>query len=268
MGFKIPEKYHAVDMHNHVWFDENKHLDVSGTKRLLDAADRLGIEKIGISLPLLTERVTPEEFRYANDTVLEAMSMSSRFIGFAFVDPYFADEARQEIIRCINAGMAGVKLYHQFTMDDDAQKPVCDTAAELGVPVLMHAGLGRDPETCSQQPRLSNAQHFLNALEKFPDTVFIQGHIGGGGDWEWNLQVLRNISSDRYFIDLSGSVCDAEIVRRTVEAVGINRVLWATDMSMEESVAKLDAAQLSEEELHLVLHGNFERIQAMRKVTK
>jgi predicted TIM-barrel fold metal-dependent hydrolase len=82
------------------------------------------------------------------------------------------------------------------------------------------------------------------------------------------LQVLRNISSDRYFIDLSGSVCDAEIVRRTVEAVGINRVLWATDMSMEESVAKLDAAQLSEEELHLVLHGNFERIQAMRKVTK
>ena len=268
MWFKIPEKYHAIDMHNHVWYDKEGKLDIPGVHRLLTSAERLGIEKVCVSLPLLTDRVTPEEFRRANDTVFEALEISDRLMGFVFVDPFYQDEARSEIIRCVERGMAGVKLYHQFTIDDDAQKTVCDTAAELGVPVLMHAGLGRDPETCSQQPRLSNAQHFLNALEKFPDTTFIQGHIGGGGDWEWNLQVLRGIDSDRYFIDLSGSVTDAEIVRRTIDAVGVERVLWATDMSMEEGVAKLDAAQLSEDELHLILHKNFERILAKREAAK
>ncbi len=193
--------------------------------------------------------------------------MSERFVGFCFVDPHFPDEAAAEIERCVvRHGMAGIKLYHQFFICDDAQKPIMDKAAELGVPVLMHAGKCTDPATIAAQPRLSHAGHFLEALKKFPATMLIQAHIGGGGDWEWNLRMLEGIDSDHYFIDISGSVIDAGIVRRTIETVGVDRVLFATDMSLEEGVGKLLAARPSHEELMKICSGNWNRIAGRRRV--
>ena len=65
--------------------------------------------------------------------------------------------------------------------------------------------------------------------------------------------------------DLSGSVCDAEIARRTIAAVGVESVLFATDMSFSESVAKTLHAKLSRSEAQLILHDNFQRIEERRK---
>lgn len=266
MWKKIPSRFHAVDMHNHLWAGPQPGLaDPAAVKRLLHAADLLGIERIGISNPITNESITPNEIKLANDVTLDAIKHSRRLFGFAFVDPRDPANAVAEIDRCAKLGIAGVKLYHQLLVCDQAQRPVMEAAARWGIPVLMHAGFVTDPETISRQPRLSHAGHFLRALEMFPDTTLIQAHIGGGGDWEWNLRMLDGIKSDRFFIDLGGSVCDADIVRRTIDAVGASRVLFATDMSMEEGVAKLDAAKLGDLELEAILSGNWRRIEARRK---
>ena len=163
------------------------------------------------------------------------------------------------------AAMSCIKMYHQQFLDDDVQAPVMELAAELGVPVLMHAGKCTDPATMAAQPYLSNASQFLSAVKKFPNTTFIQGHIGGGGDWEWNLRTLEEMDSDNYFIDISGSVIDAGIVRRTVNAVGIDHVLFATDCSMEEGVGKVQAADLTDDEYMKLFSGNMKRIFARRR---
>ncbi|MBR4957291.1 MAG: hypothetical protein IKZ31_05990, partial [Lentisphaeria bacterium] len=76
---------------------------------------------------------------------------------------------------------------------------------------------------------------------------------------------LSGLRNPRYFIDISGSVCDAEIVRRTIDAVGIDSVLFATDMSFAEGVTKAMNSGLSEEELQKVLHDNWMKIEAMQK---
>ena len=99
----------------------------------------------------------------------------------------------------------------------------------------------------------------------FPDTTLIQAHIGGGGDWEWNLRMLDGLRNPRYFIDLGGSVCDVNIVRRTVEAVGIDSVLFATDMSIAEGVVKILHAGLTVRELGKILHHNWTRLEKMKK---
>jgi hypothetical protein len=264
---KIPDEFCCIDMHNHISQGPDGKLNRSMAQELLDGATRLGIQRIGVSRPSTEETVEPSKFRRMNDRVVEAMEMSERFVGFCFVDPHFPDEAAAEIERCVvRHGMAGIKLYHQFFICDDAQKPIMDKAAELGVPVLMHAGKCTDPATIAAQPRLSHAGHFLEALKKFPATMLIQAHIGGGGDWEWNLRMLEGIDSDHYFIDISGSVIDAGIVRRTIETVGVDRVLFATDMSLEEGVGKLLAARPSHEELMKICSGNWNRIAGRRRV--
>ena len=271
---RIPEKYQAIDMHNHVWLSGaplEKSCGAEGVNwdycaGVIANADRYGIAKVGVSCPIVVPDVTPEKVRYVNDAILAAVERyPDRLFGFCVVDAAFGDEAVAEIERCAAAGMKGVKLYHQHTLDDEVQRPVMECAARLGLPVLMHSGKVRDMQNFERQKNISNAEHFMNALEKFPETTFIHAHIGGGGDWEWTLRVLSGLRNPRYFIDISGSVCDAEIVRRTIDAVGIDSVLFATDMSFAEGVTKAMNSGLSEEELQKILHDNWMKIEAMRK---
>ena len=255
--WRIHEKYHAIDIHTHVNLllgKEYHTLRRNEAMAMLAEGDLLGVETFGISIPYMEPSVAPEDFRRANDLVLEAMKLSPRFVGFCFVDPGSMAEACDEIRRCVrDCGMAGVKLYHQFRIDDPALDPMLKLCESLECPVLMHAVKGPKPAT------LSNAAHFVTAARRFPGVTFIQAHIGGGGDWEWNLRVLED-STPNHYIDTGGSVIDPGMIRRTVEVMGNRRVLFATDMFMAEGVGKILAAGLDEETLANVFHNNAARI--------
>ena len=258
----FPEHIHAIDIHNHVWPGPDGRLDRVRAQALLDGAGILNIESICVSTPLMSDAPSPDEVRRTNDFVFEAMAMDKRFLGFCFVNPGHADDAVTEIRRCVvDGGMRGVKLYHQYLVCDPAQRPVMECAAGLGIPVLMHAGKFISMAHQLTQPRLSHAGHFIRAVKMFPGTKLIQGHIGGGGDWEWNLRQLE--CRPGTYIDISGSVVDAGIVRRTVDALGADHVLFATDGFLEEGVGKLLDAGLSEDELELICRRNAEKLLQM-----
>lgn len=261
----LTKEYRTIDIHNHVW-ELDGSLDRVRAQSLLESAEFLGIETVCVSLPLMTESPKPHEFVRANDLVLDALEMSTRFLGFCYLNPGYAEESVAEMKRCIEEGpMVGAKLYHQYRICDPAIRPVMEYAAELNVPVLMHAGKVMDAASLSRQPRLSHAGHFLEAISMYPDTTLIQAHIGGGGDWQWNLRMLESLPPDaNYLIDTSGSVIDAEIVLRTVETVGIDRVLFATDGSMEEGVGKVLDSGLDAAALQAVFGGNARRVLGER----
>ena len=58
-------KYRKIDAHEHVDLYEG------GPEVQIDFADRLGIEKLIISKPVVTQTATPDDFREANDHVLK-----------------------------------------------------------------------------------------------------------------------------------------------------------------------------------------------------
>ncbi|MFA6714076.1 MAG: amidohydrolase family protein [Victivallaceae bacterium] len=262
---KVTGHYQIIDAHNHVWSKDGK-LNIEDMENLLEAAERVGINRLCVSTPLNTPCPKPDEFRKCNDIVFEAMKKTDKFIGFCFVNPGYVRETLDEIQRCVvDGGMAGVKLYHHYFICDPALTPLLEKAAELKIPVLMHAGKVMDTATRLAQPRLSNAEHFIKAAKMFPETIFIQGHIGGGGDWEWNLRMLEDSPANIY-LDTSGSVIDGGIVRKTVAALGEDRVLFATDMAFEEGVGKILDAGLSETQMRKIFHDNISGILNRRKV--
>lgn len=260
------KKFLPVDFHSHVHGKKGK-LDRENAKSVKEAMETIGIDKACVSYPLNSDSPTPDEFRACNDVVFEAMKFSRHFLGFCFVNPGYARESLAEMERCIvRGGMIGVKLYHQYFICDPALQPFMEYAAKLGVPVLMHAGKVTDAATLHRQPRLSNSGHFLKAAKMFPQTILVQGHIGGGGDWEWNLRALEALAgSAKFYIDTSGSVIDAGIVQRTVATLGEDRVLFATDLSFEEGVGKVLDAGLSEKQLQKIFSRNFNRILSERR---
>lgn len=263
---RIDAHFHVHDADPAAGFSRSTgKLDRRRAEQSLQHAEKLGIGFLCTSFPLTSESPTPEEVRSANDLIFEAMKLSERYLGFCFLNPGYACESLEEIKRCIvDGGMVGIKLYHQYRICDPALTPVMGRAADLQVPVLMHAGRGMDTETRTQQPRLSDSAHMVRAAAMFPDTILIQAHIGGGGDWEWCLRHLESRPPNLY-IDSSGSVVDSGIVDKTVAAVGLDHVLFATDMSMEEGVGKVLDADLTDEQRDRIFAGNLKDILARRR---
>ncbi len=230
-------------------------------------ARRLGIDKVCCSHPLTTQLTDPEQIRRANDDIMAAMrAYPDVIMGQCFIDPGHIRFAQDEITRCIvDGGMIGLKFYHQYRMDDAVFHPVLERCAELGVPMLMHAGHSTTPEASAKQPRSSGADHFIAPAKLFPEAIFIVGHIGGGGDWEWQIKAMRQAPKNVY-MDTSGSVIDAGMIEKAVRDLGAERLLFATDMSTERGVGKILDADITQRQKDMIWGENFQRILNMRKV--
>ncbi|MGI6082868.1 MAG: amidohydrolase family protein [Limnochordia bacterium] len=230
--------------------------------RLVEAGEMLGIMEYWCSRPMTARYGSLEEVRAGNDAVLAAMRRyPQRIRGLCFVVPGYFREACAEIERCLDAGMIGVKLYHQYKINDPAVWPVIELCTERQIPILMHAGCLTDPQVKAEQPRLSHGGDFAEVSQRYPDTLFIMAHIGGGGDWEWTLRALRD-SSPNVYVDVSGSNLDDGQVEFAVAELGAERILFGTDGTMAGCVGKVVGASLTEEQRDLIFRGNAERLLA------
>ncbi len=246
-----------IDCHMHVrgrhraWsWDDND--------RIIDAADRLGIDQLCASIPVTRGMPTMDAVRECNDDVLAAMRRyPERILGYCYVCPGYRGSL-DEIDRCLGQGMIGIKLYNQYKIWDPAVHAVLEKAIEARVPVLMHAGSLTTAEGWAAQPNLSHAGDFVRAARRYPEAMLIEAHLGGGGDWEWALKQLRDAPS--VYLDTSGTVIDDGMVERAARELGIDRLLFGTDMTMEAGVGKILAASLSDADREQVFWRNMRRI--------
>ncbi|NPV07333.1 MAG: amidohydrolase family protein [Anaerolineae bacterium] len=252
-----------IDVHSHVRVKDGR-LDVDHCRRLIEAADRLGIEQMWCSRPIGQGMPEPEAIREGNDAVLEAMHLyPDRIQGQCFVVPGWYRESLQEIDRCLDQGMIGIKLYNQYFINDPAVFPVIEKAIEEGIPVLDHAGHLMDTATRRQQPKISDGVHFADLARRYPEAILIMGHIGGGGDYEWSLQALADAPT--VYADTSGSVIDEGMIEYAVRLLGAHRLLFACDGSEEAGVGKVLGAEITEEQREAIFSGNALAILSQRR---
>jgi uncharacterized protein len=254
------------------------HMHVEGAGRrwgwgdnsaIIDAADRLGIDQLVCSIPITGGRWgTPEEVRACNDGVFAAMrAYPGRILGYCYLNPGYGRASLDEIERCVvDGGMVGVKLYNQYKIHDPVVFPIIERSIELGVPILVHAGRLVDAADIARQPLCSHAADFVDVGRRYPEAMIIEGHIAGGGDWEWSLKVLREAPPNIY-LDTSGSVMDAGMIERCVRDFGDERLLFATDMTMEGGVGKILDAVLTEAQREKIFWRNFQAVLERRRVS-
>src|SRR5207244_10307185 len=77
-----------------------------------------------------------------------------------------------------------------------------------------------------------------------PKVRFILGHIGGGGAWQHSLAALR--AAPNVFVDLSGSGVDGGLLESCLAAVGVERLLWGSDITMDTGWARLEGARVGQ----------------------
>lgn len=256
-----------IDAHNHVFTPVHRpNANWSEVENLIEAADVLGIERLCCSRPITGGALVEiETVREANESVLAAMKRyPKRIAGYCFVQPGNGAKALDEIDRCLDAGMIGVKLYNQFKYTDPMVFPIAEKCIERRALFLGHSAYLTDPRALAAQPRTSNSLDFCELSRRYPELRLILGHVNGGGDWEWAIKGLRECRN--VFLDTSGSVQEDQTIERCVRELGHERVLFATDGTMEGCVGKVLAADLTAAQREDIFWRNFQRLLDGRPV--
>ena len=202
---------------------------------------------------------SPVDVEYGNDFLLNLQRAYPNSIrGYCVVNPNFRSHAQAELQRCLDAGMIGIKLAASRRANDPLLDPICEVAAHRRVPVLHHIWQHRRRDYPGQEA--SDALELAELALRHPEVSFILAHIAGGGDWTYSLPALRQISN--VLVDLSGSGVDSGMLEACVEAVGVERLLWGCDLTIDTGWAKLRYLErmLAPPELEMVRWRNAARI--------
>lgn len=190
-----------------------------------------------------------------NDRVLDAAgSHPDRFTGFAFVNPE-SSHAIDEIRRCLDAGMQGIKLA-LLQYPTDLQGPhmaaICEIAEERRVPIFVHQGLSRA------------ASEMESLVERFPNVVFIIAHAG-----VQYFEAVCRLAATRanVYVDTSSYFVTSRKLERLCLSVGARKLVFGTDVPVmsgtaAEGMAKIARLAISPGDRELVMGANLAALLA------
>lgn len=179
---------------------------------------------------------SPEDVSRGNAAMLDLCKEHKGLVfGYCTVNPNYTEHAIKEIMARLGEGMIGVKLAASRRANDPLLDPIAELAGERKVPILHHIWQHRRHDWPNQEA--SDALELAQLAQRHPSTNFILAHIGGGGDWEHSLRVLRE--TPNIFVDLSGSGVDAGMLEGVIDAVGSSRMLFGCDITLETGWGKL-----------------------------
>lgn len=211
--------------------------------------------RIGVTHYLVCSTATTEaQVVSINNFIIEECKKHPEFIGFGTLHPDF-DDIENEIQRCIDAGLKGIKLhpdFQKFYIDEDKAFKIYEKL-EGRLPVLIHMGDSR--YDYSRPIRLENA------VKSFPDLKVFAAHLGGYERWEEAMTCL-------YYPNIRFDTCSSlefispEFARDLIHGFGSDKVFFGTDFPMwnhEEELARFMRLGLSDDENRKILSENFKK---------
>lgn len=158
--------------------------------------------------------------RQDNEDVAAVCAKSGgRMIPFCTINTWFAQEAADELRRCLQTlNIRGIK-FHPWLQgqppNSQAMDEICDMAAAASIPILFHDGT----------PPFSLPSQIALLAKRHPGTRIILGHCGLLEHWR------EAIAAMRYAPNLWGCVCSPhlEAMRQIIRQCDRDRLLWGSD---------------------------------------
>lgn len=253
------KKYRKLDSHVHA------HLFDGGPEGNIAFADRLGIDKMYISRPVYDGEGTPKDFRAYNDLMYDCMKQyPDRLIGQFTVNVIHQKESLEEIKRCIDLGMVGLKVYTQVKINDPLFYPIIEKMTDLKMIIHMHAncqlGVGgyRKKYDTGIRPQTSIPEDFVDIAQRYPETMFQYAHIGMGSDWEYACKMFAPYPN--IYVDSSGSNNAENMIDFAVSQLGEDRIFFGSDNCYYQSVGKILASRLNETQKRKIFFDNYNNV--------
>ena len=277
-----------IDIHTHTFPEKiaartlEKLQSMSHTLAFTDGtADglRASMEAAGVDRSLVLPVATnTHQVVHVNDASarINERGRETGIYSFACMHPDF-EGWKEELSRVVSLGMKGVKLhpvYQDVDFDDLRYLRILDRCGELGLTVLVHAGLDVGiPNKVNCSPIM-----ILNTVRQVGPVQLILAHMGGWRNWDEVEELLPGADvyldtsfslgritplGDGYYGPSDLEMLGPEQFVRMVRSFGADRILFGTDSPWDgqaEALANLRALPLTKEELEAILGGNAQRL--------
>ena len=241
-----------IDAHAHV--DEVTSLGwIDPPEKIVALMDEAGIDQAVVMTYTDLPGHNPDALEYLARQVAR---FPERLIGFARLNPAYPDEAERLLERALTVHrMKGLKLHPVSTLAHPGAEPtvrLIRQAARYQAPVLFH---------CGDEPLTTPLQIAL-AGEQVPEAQIILGHMGGYFHPAEAIEAAARVPN--LLLETSAMPYPA-LIRRAVDVLGPERVLFATDGPgcwPRLELRKLELAGLTAAEREQVQHQNVARLLA------
>jgi 2,3-dihydroxybenzoate decarboxylase len=264
-----------------------RHMDNAGIDRAVLSMTIPGVHNYSDAAPALKLARIVNDFLAA-----EVQKRPDRYSGFAHLPLQDASIAAGELERCVrDLGFKGAMVHGHTNgkyLDDQAMWGFWERAEALDVPIYLHVtNAVHTPTVLEGYPMLDGplwgwmaetGAHVLRLIfsglfDRFPGCKVIIGHMGEGLPFQlWRLDNWVSILfpgrkfkhppsyyiRNNIYVTISG-VCALEPLRYTLDALGRDHVLFATDYPYEPTEVHskfIDTAPISEEERRKVCYDN------------
>ena len=238
----------VIDMHTHL----SGPIGNSGSEKLLEAMDRYGIDKIYVS-NLGGGTPTKEIIRMHNEAVYDFKSAEpDKVEAYVYASPELPGAIDEIKYGIEDNGAIGLKVWMSTFADDKAMDKVAEAMIGYNMPILFHAFYKAHDQLLYET--LGN--HIANIARRYPELKVIMAHLGGSAYHA--IPAIRAIPN--VWVDISGSIFRGDELQYTIEQIGVDRVLFGSDLSPASnyivSAGQVEELDLTQEEKDKIYYKN------------
>ena len=224
-----------IDFHSHIgglskWY----HLPDSSTDEMVREMDRIGIDlAVTFSFASITS-----DYAFGNDrTAAEIKKYPDRFIGFAVVNPHYHTEIKQELDRCKELGLRGIKLisdYQKYPPEGPNLFPAFEYAHENSLMMLNH--------------NWGSPSYLDKLASTFTNACFIIGHA--------SLAYADVIANHDNVFQCTCAALNFGDMEKMVDAIPADKIVYGsdfTDLPIMFSMAPILYARISDDDKRKIL---------------
>lgn len=269
-----------IDFHTHTFPDElapKAILKLANKANLIPSSDgtitdlKRNMQKNNVDYSVILPVITNiKQTKKINDTAIYINNTESNIISFGGIHPD-DENYKDELKRLKNNNIKGIKIHpdYQNTFFDDIKYiNIIDYAFELGLMVIIHAGV----DIGYPNPVHATVNNILNVLNKLKNKgILILAHMGNWMNWEEVYDKLAGL--DIYF-DTAFSIgkipnredlklLDEDLFIKIVKKHGADKILFATDSPwgyLSESIKALINFNLSDKEKNMIFGENAQKL--------
>lgn len=222
---------------------------------LVRTMDRVGIDQSCVFSSL----AITADMRSGNDMSLEAARQHpDRILAYAVPDPNLERQVRDELQRCIDAGVRGIKFHtslHDYPFGGPGYVPAFELADKHRLPLISHG--------------VDSPDVLRRTARAYPNAHLIVAHAGAGrrhpeADPTYDVA----IEEPNVYLDTAGSVAYYGIFAQLVAHVGAGKILYGDDfpwMCPTHQIGRILLAPITDDEKKQILGGTMQRLLSTRQ---
>jgi len=244
-----------IDVHAHYgeWFFP---IYRSSNKDIEEAMNRHGIETVILS----SSKAITYDMVEGNRDLSRILDSDKGLYGYVYVNPNYPELSKAEIEKYLgNPLFKGVGEIHPdysgVPVDSEESISVISEAAEYRKPFLIH--------TYS----LENVRAIVELVKKFPDNIFIAGHMGGtvgsGTGLSWKKAIYAAKEYSNLYLEICMTFFEKGKLEEAVDKAGADKIMFGSDLTLlnpAHAIGMVLGAEISKSDREKILYLNAKRV--------